>query len=353
MGDLASLTAHVRAGRDLSGAEADSAAAALAAEGTSDGDKADFLSALAGKGETVSEIVSFARAFRALAADPGLSDWSDRAVDVVGTGGDHSGGFNISSVVTLVVACAGVPVMKHGNRAVTSRSGSADMFAGFGVDLEAPPARLRAALGSLGYVFLFAPAWHPAFKRVGPARRLLAARGERSVFNILGPLVNPGRPAHVLLGAASPELAERLARALDALGTRAGLAVHGVISPGRGIDELTTATLNVVRGAGRLRSLGEEWTPESLGLQRSPFSDMAGGDIAQNLAAVAELAGGGGPRGLADTIALNSAAALWLAVARPDVRGSIGEAREILLGGAVRRKIADTRDFYAGAGRDA
>jgi anthranilate phosphoribosyltransferase len=348
MGDLASFAAQLRAGLDLSVAEADSAAALLASEVPSDEAKAGFLSALAGKGETVPEIVSFARAFRALAADPGVADWSERAVDIVGTGGDHSGGFNISSVVTLVVACAGVPVMKHGNRGITSKCGSADLFAGLGVDLEAPPAKLRAALASLGYVFFFAPAWHPAFRRVGPARRILAARGERSVFNVLGPLVNPGRPAHVLLGAASTEVAGKLAQALDALGTRAGLAVHGVISPGRGIDELTTATLNVVRGAGRLRALSEEWTPESLGLQRAPFSDIAGGDVAVNLALVATLADGGGPRGLADTIALNAATALWIAGARPDVRGSIGEAREILLGGSVRRKIADTRDFYAG-----
>ena len=348
MGDLASLAAALRTGRELTGAEADSAAAALASDGFSDEAKADFLSALAGKGESVSEIVSFARAFRALANDPGVSDWSARAVDIVGTGGDHSGGFNISSVATLVVASAGVPVMKHGNRGITSKCGSADLFAGFGVDLEAPPAKLRDALGRLGYIFLFAPSWHPAFRRIGPARRILAARGERSVFNILGPLVNPGRPAHVLLGAASPQLAAILAQALDALGTSAGLAVHGVISPGKGIDELTTATPNIVHGAGRLKSIHEGWAPESLGLGRSPFSDIAGGDLAENLAIVDRLAAGGGPRGLADTIALNAAAALWLAGARPDLRGSIGEAREILLGGAVRQKIADTRDFYAG-----
>jgi anthranilate phosphoribosyltransferase len=203
-------------------------------------------------------------------------------------------------------------------------------------------------MASLGYAFFFAPSWHPAFRRIGPARKLLAARGERSVFNILGPLVNPGRPAHVLLGAASPRLAEKLALALDALGTRAGLAVHGVISPGKGIDELTTATSNIVRGAGRLKSIDEVWTAGSFGLEASPFSDIAGGDIAGNLALVEKLAAGGGPRGLADTVALNAAAALWLTGARPDVRGAVAETRDILLGGAVRRKIADTRDFYAG-----
>jgi anthranilate phosphoribosyltransferase len=346
MEDLLSLATTLGAGRDLTADEARGAAAALASDQPSDDVKAGFLSALARKGETAAEIAAFAQAFRALALDPGVGDWAPRAIDIVGTGGDHAGGFNVSSMVTLVVACAGVPVMKHGNRAVTSKCGSADLFSAIGVRLDAPPAKLRDALGALGYAFYFAPAWHPAFKRIGPVRKMLASRGERTVFNILGPLLNPGRPAHILLGAASPALVEKLADALETLGTGAGLAVHGIIAPGRGIDELTSATVNVVRGAGRLREVRGEWTPESFGLEVSPFSDIAGGDIGANLAIMGALAAGGGPRGLADTIALNSAAALWVAGARPDVRGSIGEAREILLGGAVARKIADTRDFY-------
>jgi anthranilate phosphoribosyltransferase len=276
-----------------------------------------------------------------------MEEWAPRAVDIVGTGGDHAGGFNVSTLATLVVASAGVPVMKHGNRGITSKCGSADLFAALGVDLEATPETVRAALSTLGFAFFFAPQWHPAFKRIGPVRKLLAERGERTVFNILGPLLNPGRPANVLLGAATPALADKLADALEALGTRSALAVHGILSPGKGIDELTTATRNIVRGAGRLRSVREEWTPESLGLSAAPFEEILGGDVATNLALATALADGGGPRGLADTIALNSAAALWVAGARPDVRTAIGEARDLLLGGAVKQKIADTRAFFA------
>jgi len=346
MGDLQTLTTALGAGRDLTSDEVNGAAAALASDGPPDGVKAEFLSALARKGETSAEIAAFAAAFRALAIDPGADDWSPRAIDIVGTGGDQAGGFNVSSMVALVVACAGVPVMKHGNRGITSKCGSADLFAALGVKLDAPPDKLRSALVALGYAFYFAPLWHPAFKRIAPVRKMLAVRGERTVFNILGPLLNPGRPAHILLGAASPALVGKLADALDALGIGAGLAVHGIIGPGRGIDELTSATRNMVRGAGRLREIRGEWTPESFGLAASPFSDIAGGDIEANLAIAGALAGGGGPRGLADTIALNSAVALWIAGARPDVRGSISETRDILLGGAVGQKIADTRDFY-------
>ena len=349
MDTLSSLTGALGGGRDLSADEARDAAVALAAEEPSDDSKAAFLSALARKGETASEIAAFAGYFRTLALDPGMSAWSGQAIDIVGTGGDHAGGFNVSSLVTLVVASAGVPVMKHGNRGITSKCGSADLFAALGVTLDAPPERLRGALAALGYVFFFAPSWHPAFKRIGPVRKLLAARGERTVFNILGPLLNPGRPGHVILGAATPELAVKLADALEALGTPAGLAVHGVIGPGRGIDELTSATRNVVRGVGRLRSLREEWDPETFGLTQSPFSDILGGDVAANLAIATELSEGRGPRGLADTIALNSAVALWVTGARTSVRSAVGEARDLLLGGAVKRKIADTRDFFRGA----
>jgi anthranilate phosphoribosyltransferase len=344
---LSELTVALEKGRELAGAEAALAAAALSGEHETDEVKAQFLSALARKGETSREIAAFAGAFRALAIDPGLGDWAPAAVDIVGTGGDHAGGFNVSSMVTLVVACAGVPVMKHGNRGITSKCGSADLFAGLGVSLDSSPAKLREAMAALGYVFFFAPSWHPAFRRIIPVRRMLAARGERTVFNILGPLLNPGRPAHVLLGAASPELADKLAEALDVLGTTAGLAVHGVIAPGRGIDELTTATDNVVRGVGRLRSVRSEWPAGSFGLPASPFSDIAGGDVDANLAIVAALAAGGGPRGLADTIALNAAVALWITGARPDVESFIPEARELLLGGPVKRRIAETRAFFA------
>jgi anthranilate phosphoribosyltransferase len=249
--------------------------------------------------------------------------------------------------VTLVLACAGVPVIKHGNRGITSKCGSADLFAAFGFPLDASPDRAQAALARLGYVFLFAPAWHPAFRQIGPVRKALAARGERTVFNSLGPLVNPGRPAHVLVGAASPALLVKLAEALSLLGTLGGVVGHGVLGPERGIDELTSATSNLVRGVGWLRGLSDTWRPEDFGLARCPFSDIAGGDLPFNLALTRALAEGGGPSGLADTIAFNAAVGLWIVGARPDIKAAIAEARDLLLGGAVGRKLAETRDFFA------
>jgi anthranilate phosphoribosyltransferase len=347
MKSLIASTRGLESGRDLTPEEVRASAAALSAAEVPDDAKSAFLSALSRKGETAAEVAGFAEAYRAVALDPGMAPWAPRAIDIVGTGGDHAGGFNVSSLVTLVLACAGVPVMKHGNRGITSKCGSADLFAALGVKLDAPAEKLREAMASLGYVFLFAPSWHPAFRHINPVRRALAARGERTVFNILGPLLNPGRPGHIILGAATPALLEKLAEALEVLGTEAGLAVHGVISPGKGIDELTTSTRNTVRGVGRLRSVREDWLPQSFGLPMSPFSDIAGGDVEANHALALQLADGGGPAGLVDTIVLNSAVGLWVTGSRPDVRGALGEARELLLGGAVRRKIADTRAFYA------
>ncbi len=346
MTDLASLTARLAARQDLRADEVAAAAAALASADVSDEAKAGFLTALADKGESVAEVAAFARAFRGMAVNPGVEAWAPSAIDIVGTGGDHAGGFNISSLVVLTLASAGVTVMKHGNRGITSKCGSADLLAALGVDLQAPPEKLRRALTELGYVFFFAPAYHPAFKHILPVRKALAAQGRRTVFNILGPLINPGRPAHVLLGVFAESWVPKLAGALDALGAQAGLAAHGIIAPERGIDELTTATVNRVRGFGRLASLDAQWSAKDFGLPLSPFDDLKGGDLAANLVIVEDILAGRGPTGLVDTIVLNAAVALWITGKTAAVQDGLGLARERLLGGAVKQKIAATREFY-------
>ena len=348
MRDLQSLTTSLGAGRDLSPAEVRDAATVLAAEQPADDVKAAFLSALSIKGETSAEIAAFALAFRELALDPGMAEWAPRAVDIVGTGGDHAGGFNVSSMVTLVVASAGIPVMKHGNRAITSKCGSADLFAALGVDLAAPAEKLRERDGRTRLRVLLRPG---LASRVQAHRARAQAPGRPGrTHGVQHPLArsSPSRPT----GEHPPRcgnagLVEKLADALETLGTKSALAVHGVISPGKGIDELTSSTRNIVRGAGRLRSVREDWTAAAFGMTPSPFGEIVGGDVAANVATANALAAGGGPRGRAAPIALNSAAALWVAGARPDVRHSIGEARDLLLGGAVKRKISETRDFFA------
>lgn len=346
MSTLPELTAQLKSGVDLSTAQVELAAAALAASSVEDDAKAAFLSALGKKGESPAEIAAFALSFRARAIDPGVAAWAPRAIDIVGTGGDHAGGFNVSSMVVLVLSCAGIPVMKHGNRGVTSKCGSADLLAALGVDLNASPEKLHRALDQLGYAFFFAPAYHPTFKYIAPVRKALAARGERTIFNILGPLINPGRPAHVFLGSFSPALVPKLAGALHQLGAKAGIAVHGAISAERGIDELTTATTNRVCGFGRLHDVDGNWTASDFGIQPAPFSDLLGGDLQVNLGIVDALLAGRGPRGLEDTITLNAAICMWIVGKTGSVKDGLAPARELLLGGAVRDKIAATRDFF-------
>jgi anthranilate phosphoribosyltransferase len=346
MTDLAALTLQISAGQELTPAQVEAASVILAAVEAADDEKAAFLTALSAKGESAEEVAAFARAFRARAIDPGVGEWSARALDIVGTGGDHAGGFNISSLVVLVLACAGVTVMKHGNRGITSKCGSADLLAALGVDLAAPPEKLRRALVELGFVFFFAPNYHPAFKHIVPVRKVLAARGQRTVFNILGPLINPGRPAHVLMGVFAENWVPKLAGALDVLGCTAGVVAHGVIGPRQGIDELTTATPNRVRGSGRLRELDDVWRAEDFGLATASFDDLRGGDLAANLALTEGLLAGRGPAGLADTIVLNAAVAMWLTGKTATVKEGIVPAREFLLGGAVQAKIAATKEFY-------
>ena len=344
---LEPLTKKLIARRDLTDDEAASAALALAAaEGVAEEAKVDFLAAFAAKGETAAEIAAFATACRGIARNPGVEAWAPRALDVVGTGGDHAGGFNISSLVVLTLACAGVPVMKHGNRGITSKCGSADLLAGLGLDLEATPEKSRRALQELGFCFFFAPAYHPAFKNVASARKALAARGRRTVFNLLGPLINPGRPAHALVGVFSPVIVSKIAEALESLGCTAGLVAHGVIAGDRGIDEMTTATENHVQGFGRLRSRTGRWNAADFGLPVARFDDLVGGDLATNLSITEAILAGRGPAGLVDTIVLNAAAGLWIIGRTDGIEAGLAPARELLLGGAVAKKITATREFY-------
>lgn len=343
---LNDLTRQLATRQDLTPAQVELAAAALAGPEATDETKGAFLLALAAKGETAAEIAAFAAAFRTRARNPGVEVWAPQAIDIVGTGGDHAGGFNISSLVVLVLASAGVKVMKHGNRGITSKCGSADLLAGLGVNLEATEDQHRRALAELGYVFFFAPAFHPTFKHIGPVRKALAAQGHRTIFNILGPLINPGRPAHVLLGVFARAWVPRLAGAMDMLGIEAGLAAHGVLGAERGIDEMTTATVNIVQGAGRLRDVKAEWRATDFGLPESLFAELQGGDLATNLAITEAVLNYTAPAGLVNTIVFNAATAMWMVRKVPDIATGLDLAREQLSSGAVRRKIAQTREFY-------
>ena len=349
MQSLESLTTIVSTGTDLQTAAARAAAEQLIREEVSSEAKRAFLLALSHKGETAAEVAAFAQVFREHALDPGVAEWASRAIDVCGTGGDGSGTFNISTAVSFVVAAAGVPVFKHGNRSITSNCGSADLLEALGIRLDAPHDMVQASLRELNFCFFFAPAYHPAFKAVMPVRRALASEGQRTIFNLLGPLINPGRPAHQLLGVFSPDWVQPLADALDALGLTAGLVAHGCLPGGGGLDELSCAGRNRVAGLGRLRGVGSGVDAADAGLPQCPFADLGGGDVAANLATMHALLSGVAdavPLGLRHSVLLNAGAALWVAGAAPDLRQGVVRAEQTLQSGAVEDWLRRVRRFY-------
>jgi anthranilate phosphoribosyltransferase len=343
---LSSLLPSLKEGRELKPAEIESVCADLASAGVDATEKAAFLIALADKGETGAEIAGFAACFRSMARVSPLDRWSDEAIDVCGTGGDKSGTFNISTVVTFILATSGVPVLKHGNRSITSKCGSADLLEALGVRLDADDALLTEAMEELGFVFLFAPAFHPAFREIGPVRKELAEHGRRTIFNILGPLINPARPAHQLLGVFDESIVPAMADALHRLGLTAGLVVHGVLGDERGIDELTVATENTSAGFGRLVDHPNRITAADAGLPEAPFEHLVGGDLRENLALLDRVIDGTAPSGLIDTIVLNGATGLFVAGRVESIRDGVEPARERLLGGGVKDLLERTKAFY-------
>jgi len=321
--------------RDLARDEVEHVFGELMDGKVSDPLKAALLVALRMKGETAAEIAGAAAAMRARVAP--MRHSRPEAVDTCGTGGDGRHTFNVSTAAALVAAAGGVPVAKHGNRSVSSRSGSADVLAALGVDVEMGPEGAGRALDELGVAFLFAPLFHPAMREVIGVRREL---GVRTVFNVLGPLTNPAGARRQLVGVYAPGLVLLVARVLADLGSEHALVVHG----SDGLDEITTTGPTTVAEArdGEVRAW--EVTPEELGLPRAALDDLRGGSPEDNAAAMRRvLAGEPGP--LADVTAANAGAALWVGGAAPDLRSGVDRARELLAEGAGARKLDELRSF--------
>lgn len=350
MDALEELTSRIASGRSLQPEQAAQAAVLLADADVPPSAKQTFLTAFAAKGEQAEEVAAFADAFRRMAVNPGVEAWAGRAIDVCGTGGDGSGTFNISTAVSFVVAAAGVPVFKHGNRSITSQCGSADLLEGLGFRLDLSHEQLRQSLEELNFCFFFAPAFHPAFREIMPVRKAMAAEGRRSIFNLLGPLINPGRPAHQLLGVFAPQWVEPLAGALDVLELSAGLVVHGIAEEGRALDELSCAGTNRIVGFGALSGQSGALTASDAGLPFCDFSDLAGGGREENLEILRTLITGDSspvPTGLRNSILLNAGAALWVAGKAPDLTVGIQLADDLLREGSVTRWLRKARKFNA------
>ncbi len=343
---LENLTQKLHSKEDLSSNEAFASANILTSVDIPSSDKQNFLRALGEKGETGAEVSAFAEAFRKMCLKPDFGNIPSCAIDVVGTGGDHSGSYNISTTAGFLIAASGVPVIKHGNRSVTSKCGSADILEGLGFKISADPALLKRSLEEINFVFLFAPDYHPAFKAIAPVRKALAAEGKRTIFNILGPLINPASPAFQLLGTFSHEWISRMATALNTLGLQRALVVHCEVEKGKGMDELSTTGMNHACSAG---DVGEKWIQinlNELGLVASPFSDLSGGDVNDNLGLLNKILAFDAPRGLTDSVLLNAGAGLWVAKQASDIKQGIEIARETLESGKLSSWLQRVKKIY-------
>ena len=343
---LADLRESLTQGLDLEPAQIESAVDALAGEREPDTEKAAFLRALRIKGETAAEVAGFAQAFLARAVDPLIDPAAlpGPMLDVCGTGGDRLNLFNISTTASFLVAAAGVVVVKHGNRAITSRSGGADVLAALDVRLDLPPEELRRCVEQVGMGFLFAPNYHPAFRAVAPVRRLLAEEGVSTVFNMLGPLLNPARPDHQLVGVHSLALARMFAEVLRQLGRKSAWAVHGA----GGMDELSTLGASHVSGfAGAEAAIFDRAiAPEDAGLQRvGDLRELEGGNAAENAATLAGILAGEihGPR--LDLVLLNAAAGLVVAGLASDLASGVELARAQIRDGRALAKLRALAQF--------
>jgi len=291
---------------------------------------AALLVALRAKGETVEEIVSAVRALRARALRAPAVD--PRTIDTCGTGGDGAGTFNVSTAAAFVVAGAGVPVAKHGNRAASSRAGSIDVLEALGVRCELPIERAVEILGSVGIAPFFARVAHPAMRQLAPVR---AELGVRTIANCLGPLLNPVGVRRQVVGVYAAALVAPLAAALGRLGSERALVVHG----SDGLDEITTtgASHAALLETGSVRTLAID--PAELGVARAAPAQLRGGDAQENAAIVRGiLAGEAGPR--RDIVCVNAAAALWVAQAAGDLAEGLRLACESIDSGAARERLA-------------
>jgi anthranilate phosphoribosyltransferase len=332
---LKPVLGRLAAGEHLAESEAEAAFDLIMAGEATPAQIAGLVMAMRVRGETVAEMTGAVRAMRArmaaVEAPPG-------AIDIVGTGGDASGSLNISTASALVVAGCGVPVAKHGNRALSSRSGAADALSALGINLDVPLDRLPQVIAQAGMCFLMAPRHHAALRHAAGPRVEL---GTRTIFNLLGPLANPARVKRQLTGAFSPDWLRPMAETLARLGTRKAWVVHG-----QGLDEIALSgeTQVVELDAGNLRSF--TITPEEAGLARAPMAAIKGGEPAENAAALeALLSGAPGP--YRDIVLLNAAAALIVAGAAEDLRGGVAKAARSVDTGAARQVLARLKDASA------
>ncbi|MFA6385121.1 MAG: anthranilate phosphoribosyltransferase [Candidatus Omnitrophota bacterium] len=323
---ISELTSKLKARKDLASVEMTRAMRDIMTGDVATQDIADFILALAEKGETVDEIVAAVSVMRTLAVPVKVS--RDIVLDTCGTGGDRKGTFNISTTAAFIVSACGVTVAKHGNRAVSSSCGSADVLEAAGIVLSMPVDKIERCLRDVGIAFLYAPDFHPAMKHAAAARKQL---GRRTIFNIMGPLSNPAHATHQLVGVFSPDLMPVIAGVLGALGTKRALVIHSK----DGLDEISTTGTTLMCEFREGVVTDFEVTPEMFGLNRVSVDQLRGGSVQDNVKTMLDILRGA--RGIKrDIVVLNAAGALYAA----------GQAATIAEGITLANRAVDSGDAF-------
>jgi anthranilate phosphoribosyltransferase len=337
------LTARLREGADLPEEDVLQAVSSLVSPEVDEAAKGDFLKALRAKGETAAEIAAFARALLAHAVDPEIDParLSGPMLDVCGTGGDKMDLFNVSTTSMFVLAAGGAVVVKHGNRAITSQCGGADVLEELGVRIDLPPDRLSRCVEEVGLGFVFAPAYHPAFKAIVPVRKQLAAEGIPTIFNILGPLLNPARPPYQLVGIFDAMKLPIYGEVLSGLGRTRAWALNS-----SGADEiLPFGSTRVVEAATAATPREFSIDPGELGIEPCTHDELRGGTRQENAYILLSILDGSERGAKREVVALNAAAGFVVTGLVPDLPAGLAYAREQIDSGHALSKLRDLQLF--------
>jgi anthranilate phosphoribosyltransferase len=341
------LITKLRKGMDLTSGDIQYAMSMLFSDSTDDGMKAEFLMALHRKGESVEEILAFVQHLTDRAIDPLIDPkkLSGPMLDVCGTGGDGLDLFNVSTTIMFVLAAGGVAVVKHGNRSVTSRCGSADVLETLGVQIALPPERLRECAERHGLCFIFARQYHPAFRAIAEMRQRLARENIRTVFNLLGPLLNPARPTRQLIGVFSPRLTNVFADVLRRLGRERAWIVHGVTETGEGMDDISTSGVTTFAELSKGKVTTGLIDPRWLNIPAAPLDELRGGDSAENAGFLEGILSGTIKGAKRDLTLVNAAGGFVVAGLCHDMTEGIARAREQIDSGRALEKLRALQGF--------
>jgi anthranilate phosphoribosyltransferase len=341
------LIRKLRGGTDLNSGDIRFAVSLLLSDATDDETKVAFLGALHRKGESVEEIVGFVEQLIDRAIDPLIDpkNLPGPMMDVCGTGGDGLDLFNVSTTIMFVLAAGGVAVVKHGNRAVTSRCGSADVLEALGVQIALPPLRVKECAERLGLCFIFARQYHPAYRAIAEMRQRLARENIRSIFNLLGPLLNPARPSRQLIGVFSPRLTGVFADVLRRLGRERAWVVHGVTDSGEGMDDISTSGVTTLAELWHDKVLSGLIDPRWLNIPAGPLDELRGGDAAENAGYLEGVLSGEIQGAKRDLTLVNAAGGFVVAGLCSDITEGIGLAREQIDSGRALEKLRALQQF--------